>query len=130
MPDSPTLRSGKLCYIEIPALDVHESASFYERAFGWNIRFAESDRPSFDDTTGEVSGAFVLGLPPATEPGFMLYVMAADAGAAAEAVVAAGGKIVKAVGTYEGEILATFKDPAGNLLGIYQQSGLAEEERA
>ena len=73
-PGPPTLRIGKLCYVEIPAVDVHRSASFYESAFGWNIRFRDSDRPSFDDTTGEVSGAFVTGRPPATEPGLMLYV--------------------------------------------------------
>jgi uncharacterized protein len=36
MPGPPTLRSGKLCYVEIPAVDVHRSASFCERAFGWN----------------------------------------------------------------------------------------------
>jgi uncharacterized protein len=40
------LRSGKLCYVEIPALDVHESADSYERAFGWNIRFGESGSPT------------------------------------------------------------------------------------
>jgi hypothetical protein len=28
------------------------------------------------------------------------------------------------------EVLATFLDPAGNLLGIYQQPGLAEAEAA
>jgi len=56
-PPPPTLRTGKICYLEIPALDVHTSAAFYERVFGWNIRFGDTDRPSFDDTTGEISGA-------------------------------------------------------------------------
>ena len=51
MPELPTFQTGKLCYVEIPARDVHESADFYERAFGWNIRFRDIDRPSFDDTT-------------------------------------------------------------------------------
>jgi predicted enzyme related to lactoylglutathione lyase len=37
-PHPPTLHSGKLCYLEIPALDVRKSAAFYERVFGWNIR--------------------------------------------------------------------------------------------
>jgi predicted enzyme related to lactoylglutathione lyase len=123
---APTLRTGKLCYVEIPARDVHASASFYERAFGWTIRFADTDRPSFDDTTGEVSGAFVIGRAPASEPGFMLWVMAADAAVAVEAVIAAGGEIVQPVGTYGGETLATFSDPAGNVLGIYQQPGLTD----
>jgi predicted enzyme related to lactoylglutathione lyase len=128
VPEPPTARSGKLCYVEIPAVDVHESAHFYERAFDWNIRFRDTERPSFDDTTGQVSGAFVVGRAPAAEPGFMLYVMAADAAAAADAVMAAGGEIVLPAGQYGDEVLANFRDPAGNLMGIYQQPGLAQAE--
>ena len=127
-PRPPTLRSGKLCYLEIPALDVHQSAAFYERAFGWNIRFGETDRPSFDDTTGEVSGAWVVNRTPDPDPGILPYIMVANAAAAAQAVVAAGGEIVLPVGQYGTEVLATFLDPAGNLLGIYQQPGLAGAE--
>ena len=129
-PPPPTLRSGKLCYLEIPALDVQVSAAFYERVFGWNIRFRDTDRPSFDDTTGEVSGAWVLDRTPDPDPGILPYIMVADAVAAMENVFAAGGHIVLRAGTYGGEVLATFLDPAGNLLGIYQQPGLAEAETA
>ena len=56
--------------------------------------------------------------------------MVADVRAAAENVQAAGGSIVLPAGEYSGEHLATFLDPAGNLLGIYQQPGLAEQEAA
>lgn len=55
------LRRPRLCYIEIPARDAHSSAVFYEKVFGWSIRHRESDRPSFDDATGDISGAFVTG---------------------------------------------------------------------
>jgi uncharacterized protein len=127
-PPPPTLRTGKICYLEIPALDVRQSAAFYHRAFGWNIRFRDTDRPSFDDTTGEVSGAWVTDRTPDPEPGILPYIMVADAAAAAEAVLAAGGDIVLPAGRYGTEVLATFLDPAGNLLGIYQQPGLAEAE--
>jgi hypothetical protein len=124
----PTLRTGKLCYLEIPAVDVHLSAAFYERAFGWTIRDRETDRPSFDDTTGEVSGAWVTGRRPASEPGILPYVMVADVTVAVDAVVAGGGEVVLPAGHYGTEVLATFLDPAGNLMGIYQQPGLAESE--
>ena len=127
-PRPPTLRTGKLCYLEIPARDLHESANFYERVFDWNIRFRETERPSFDDTTGEVSGAWVLDRTPDPEPGILPYIMVADAAAAVETVVAAGGRIVLPAGEHGGEVLATFLDPAGNLLGIYQQPGLADAE--
>ena len=127
-PPPPTLRSGKICYLEIPATDVHESASFYQRAFGWNIRFGDTDRPSFDDTTGQVSGAWVHDRNPDPDPGILPYIMVADSDAAVAAVVAAGGTVVLPAGEYGTEILATFLDPAGNLLGIYQQPGLAATE--
>jgi hypothetical protein len=127
-PPPPTLRTGKLCYLEIPALDVHQSAAFYERAFGWTIRERDSDRPSFDDTTGEVSGAWVRDRSPASVSGILPYVMVADATAAEAAVLAAGGEIVSPAGRYGTEIIATFRDPAGNLMGIYQQPGLKESE--
>ena len=87
-PPPPTLRTGKLCYLEIPALDVHVSAAFDERAFGWTIRNRETDRPSFDDTTGEVSGAWVLDRAPSevVGAGILPYIMVADAASAAESV--------------------------------------------
>jgi len=128
MTPPPTFRTGKICYLEIPARDVQEAATFYERAFGWNIRFRDTDRPSFDDTTGEVSGAWVRDRTPDPEPGILPYIMVADAAAAVNAVVAAGGTVVLPAGTYGTEVLATFRDPAGNLLGVYQQPGLAEAE--
>ena len=46
-----------------------------------------------------------------------------------EAVVAHGGEIVRPVDPEHGEVYAWFRDPAGNVLGIYQQPGLAEMER-
>jgi predicted enzyme related to lactoylglutathione lyase len=36
--EPPTLANGKICYIEIPAIDVSRSAEFYRRSFGWQIR--------------------------------------------------------------------------------------------
>jgi predicted enzyme related to lactoylglutathione lyase len=124
----PSYRTGKICYIEIPARDVHQSAEFYERAFGWQIRQRGDGSTAFDDTVNEVSGTWVLGRPVAAEPGLMVYIMVASAAAAVEAIVSAGGEIVRPVDPHAREVVATFRDPAGNLIGIYQQPGLAETE--
>ena len=35
---SPNYRTGKICYIEIPAIDISESAQFYQQVFGWHTR--------------------------------------------------------------------------------------------
>jgi uncharacterized protein len=126
----PRYRTGKVCYIEIPATDVAASAEFYERALGWKIRRRGDGAVAFDDTVGEVSGTFVTGRPPAGEPGFLIYVMVARAAAALDAVLAAGGEIVRPVDPDAGEVFAWFRDPAGNVLGVYQQPGLAETEAA
>src|SRR5881394_1816159 len=65
----PTPTNGKVCYIEIPAADVRRSAEFYGEVFGWRIRQRGDGSTAFDDTTGEVSGTWVLGRPPAVSPG-------------------------------------------------------------
>lgn len=51
--------------------------------------------------------------------------MVADAARTVQAIVAAGGEIVRPIDPNSGEVFAWFKDPAGNVMGIYQQSGLA-----
>ena len=66
---SPNYRTGKICYIEIPAIDISESAQFYQQVFGWHIRQHDDGSTAFDDTIGEVSGMWVPGRPPSTDPG-------------------------------------------------------------
>jgi len=126
--DRPKWRTGKICYVEIPAVDVARSAEFYQQAFGWEMRTRGDGSTSFDDTVGEVSGTFVTDRPPAAQPGFLIYVMVADIRAALNAVTAAGGKPVHLVNSAAGEVFAWFSDPGGNVLGIYQQPGLAQAE--
>jgi predicted enzyme related to lactoylglutathione lyase len=117
----PTLGNGKICYVEIPAADVAVSARFYENTFGWEIRKRGDGATSFDDGVGQVSGAFVMGRPPMAEVGLLIYIMVDDIKKAAAAVEANGGKIVQPVGGDAPELTARFSDPAGNVLGVYQE---------
>lgn len=117
---APTPANGKICYLEIPATDVAQSAAFYKQVFGWNIRRRGDGATSFDDTTGEVSGAWVLGRTP-QNPGLMVYIMVDSVSAALDAVVANGGRIVQPIGMDAPEITARFGDPAGNVIGLYQE---------
>ncbi len=116
-----TLASGKVCYLEIPAIDVDTSAGFYKGVFGWNLRDRSDGRLAFDDTTGEVSGTWVLGRAPSHDPGLLVYVMVDDAEATVLEIVRHGGEIVQPIGGDAPEITARFRDPAGNVLGIYQE---------
>lgn len=118
----PTHANGKICYIEIPATDVARSAEFYRTVFGWHIRQRGDGATSFDDPIGEVSGAWVLGRLPAT-PGFVIYIMVNSVAAAIELVIASGGEIVQPIGADAPEITARFRDPGGNVMGLYQEPG-------
>ena len=117
----PTLANGKICYMEMPATDIARSSDFYKKVFGWNVRKRGDGRIAFDDTTGEVSGTWVLGRPPSAKPGLLFYIMVDSVAATVDAVVVNGGEIVQPVGVDAPEITARFRDPGGNVIGLYQQ---------
>jgi predicted enzyme related to lactoylglutathione lyase len=117
----PTLGNGKVCYIQIPAADISQSAAFYTAVFGWKVRKRDDGSLAFDDGVGQVSGTWVTGRKPASEPGLLVYIMVDSITAAVEAVVAHGGKIVQPIGMDAPELTARFTDPAGNVFGLYQQ---------
>jgi len=119
------LARPRLCYLQIPSVDVHESAAFYERVFGWNIRHRDAAHPSFDDATGHVSGAWVAGCAPSREPGLLPYIWVDDMDATLALAAAHGGEIVEAPRHDQPgstSWIATFRDPAGNLIGLYQEN--------
>jgi predicted enzyme related to lactoylglutathione lyase len=117
----PTCANGKICYIEMPATDIARSADFYGKVFGWKIRQRGDGSTAFDDGVGEVSGTWVLRRPPSAQPGLLIYIMVDSVAAAIEAVVANGGEIVQPLGADAPEITARFRDPGGNVVGLYQQ---------
>jgi predicted enzyme related to lactoylglutathione lyase len=117
----PTLGNGKVCYLVIPASDISKSAAFYEAVCGWRLRKRGDGSIAFDDGVGQVSGTWVLGLPPSSQPGIMIYVMVDDVAATLSAVVANGGEVVQPIGANAPEITAHFRDPAGNIIGLYQE---------
>jgi len=121
MPTSST--NGKVCYIEIPAADIKRSADFYGKVFGWRLRQRGDGKTAFDDATGEVSGTWVVGRPASSKPGLLLYIMVDSVSATVDAIVAEGGEIVQPMGGDAPEITARFRDPGGNVVGLYQEPG-------
>ena len=88
---TPTRGNGKICYVEIPATDIQRSAEFY------------------------------LGRPAAEAPGLLIYVMVDSVIEAVAAIIGNGGEIARPIGADAPEITARFRDPAGNVLGLYQE---------
>ena len=123
----PTLANGKICYVEIPAVDIPQSAQFYESVFFWKTRRRGDGQIAFDDGVGEVSGTWVKGRPRATEPRLLLYIMVDSVAETIEAIVANGGEIVQPIGVDAPEITARFRDPAGNIIGLYQEPAPATQ---
>jgi uncharacterized protein len=101
---------------------VDASAGFYERAFGWKSRTRGDGSSAFDDSTAHVSGEWAPDRKPAGDTGVLVYIKVDDLDENLQKIVAAGGEVVLAR-TEHGEELAfaTFRDPAGNVLGIFQE---------
>ena len=119
--EGPTIRNGKICYIEMPAIDIDRSASFYKTVFGWNTRKRGDGAIAFDDTVNEVSGTWVLNRKPMTEVGLLFYIMVDSVEQTIDMVLANGGKLIQPIGMDAPEITARFTDPAGNIVGLYQE---------
>jgi predicted enzyme related to lactoylglutathione lyase/quinol monooxygenase YgiN len=117
----PTLANGKICYLEIPAADVDRSSEFYAAVFGWRIRRRGDGHVAFDDATGQVSGTWVTGREPLREPGLLAYIMVDSVEETIESVLALGGELVQPIGGDAPEITARFRDPGGNVIGLYQE---------
>lgn len=117
----PTYGHGKICYLEIPAVDSLVSSAFYKNVFGWTIIDDNDSHLSFDDGVGEVSGSWVVGPKPSNEPGIIISIMVNDIMESMDLVVKYGGKIIKAPDKSVPEKYARFTDPFGNIFGIYQQ---------
>jgi len=117
----PTLGNGKICYLVIPAVDIARSAAFYEAVCGWRLRKRGDGSIAFDDGVGQVSCTWVVGPPPSSQPGIMIYVMVDNVADTLRAVVAQGGEVVRPIGVDAPEITAHFRDPGGNVVGLYQE---------
>jgi uncharacterized protein len=118
-------RHGGLSYLEIPALDPRRSSIFYEKVLGWNLRERETDDPRFDDPTGYLIGRWVVGRAVSREPGLLPYIYVDRIDDAVDRVVANGGEVVKPPYAEGNLRVATFRDPAGNVIGLWQEGPAA-----
>jgi predicted enzyme related to lactoylglutathione lyase len=113
-------RVGGISYLRIPSPNPRLAAAFYQAAFGWNLR-GDPDGPSFEDGTGHVIGHFMADLAVAGEAGIRPYIYVERVDDTLDEVATHGGEVVTAPYP-EGDLwVATFRDPAGNVLGVWQR---------
>lgn len=114
-------RPAGVSYLRIPAPDPARAADFYEAVFGWRMR-RDPHRASFEDGTGDVIGHLSPEEEVAGAAGIRPYVYVDDLDATLERALANGGTVVEP--SYaEGDLrVATFRDPAGNVVGVWQRT--------
>ena len=122
MAEPTVFRPGGVSYLRIPAPDPERTAAFYATVFGWTVE-TDRDHPSFTDGSGHVIGHFMADLPVAGEGGVKPYVYVDDVAATLDRALANGGGPATAPYPEGNLTVATFRDPAGNEIGVWQLSG-------
>jgi predicted enzyme related to lactoylglutathione lyase len=120
--DARLARPGAITYLHIPASDVRQAAVFYRDVFDWKVSDPDSDRPSFDDASGQLSGAWISDHLAATAPGLLPYIYVDHVEATVTRILAHGGEIVAHPYPEGRLIVATFRDPAGNTIGLWHDT--------
>jgi predicted enzyme related to lactoylglutathione lyase len=114
------MKPPRLDYVELPVAKLDEAATFYEAAFGWTLaRFG----PTYAATTTGDTDVGLQGDPADAPKAPLPVIQVDDIAAAAAAVEAAGGEIVRPVFTFPGGRRFHFRDPGGNELAVWQASG-------
>jgi predicted enzyme related to lactoylglutathione lyase len=113
-PAMPSLPAhGQVSYLQIPAIDVMESAAFYERIFGWRI---ERPHPSFE--APDLIGQWVSDRPAAPDAGLLAWIWVDRIDDTLDLVRTTGGEVLEPPSPDGPRWLATIRDPGGKVLGI------------
>lgn len=104
-------------YIELPGGDVDQTKAFYAAAFGWTFTDYGPDYSAIGDAglDGGLSGATPTGAPP------LVILKSDDLESTLAAAQAAGAEIVEPIFCFPGGRRFHFRDPAGNVLGVWAE---------
>jgi predicted enzyme related to lactoylglutathione lyase len=122
-------------HFEIPVKDMERAAEFYRRVFGWKVEALPWGGPAYSkirpavlgeaEEVGELGGglmeASALGSP---HPLLVIHLWEGSMEECLSRIIEAGGRMEKApsqigeMGTF-----ARFRDPEGNLLGLWRGCG-------
>jgi uncharacterized protein len=121
--DAVLARPGGLSYLEIPAHDARQSAAFYEKVLGWSLSEDDNQHLKFSDPSGHLIGRWVIGRAISREPGLLPFIYVNRIRAVVKKAVLAGGEMIKAPYAEGTLLVAVVRDPAGNVLGLWQNTG-------
>ena len=108
-------------YVELYVDDVAAAKQFYGTAFGWRFNdygdaYAGIQAPDGDGELGGITVGDTRGGSP------LVLMISDDLDGSLEAVRGAGGEIVEGPFDYPGGRRFHFRDPSGNVLGVFQPS--------
>lgn len=109
-------------YVEIYVDDVGAAKSFYGTAFGWQFAdygadYAGIQAPDGDGETGGITVGEKRG-----EGSPLVLLISEDLDGSHRAVTEAGGEVVDGPFDYPGGRRFHFRDPSGNVLGVFEPS--------
>lgn len=108
-------------WVEIRVRDLERSQKFYGSLYDWKITCGENkDFAYWVLSTGEKPGGGLWRMPKEKPVGVYVYILVDDIEKTLEKVVKLGGKMVVPKSKENGNAMATFADPDGNLFGLYE----------
>jgi predicted enzyme related to lactoylglutathione lyase len=110
------LDHGQLCYLQIPALDIRQSADFYAQVFGW-----QTDPASSGFEAPSLIGQWVDDRTASPDAGPLAWINVDQIDSTLALAGANGGQVIDPP-SLDGGVrwLATIHDPGGNTIGLVQ----------
>ncbi|MBN9527984.1 MAG: VOC family protein [Alphaproteobacteria bacterium] len=109
----PSIRDGRVDYVEFRAPDLDQVERFYRDLFDWRFTAYGPQYRAFTD--GRMDGGFA----PAAAAMPLVVLYTDDLEATAARVAAAGVRIIKPIFAFPGGRRFHFADPAGNELAVW-----------
>jgi predicted enzyme related to lactoylglutathione lyase len=121
----------KVVHFEIPVEELERAQKFYKNVFGWKmeslpgmeyimIRTSEVDEKGMPKEKGAINGGMLKRQQPVTSP--IITIGVQDIEGAMKNVKKMGGEIVRGkIQLGEFGYAAYFKDPEGNIIGLWQK---------
>jgi predicted enzyme related to lactoylglutathione lyase len=106
----------RIDYIELPAVDIGETKSFYGEVFGWKFVDYGPEYTSFND--GRLNGGFRKE-PEVQKGGPLIVIYSTGLEQIKDKVERAGGAIIRDIFEFPGGRRFHFTDPSGNELAIW-----------
>ncbi len=109
-------------YVEIYVDDIPAAKKFYGGVYGWQFNdygeaYAGIQAPGGDGEVGGITVGDARGRSP------LVLVISNTLDTSLEAVKSAGGEVVEGPFDYPGGRRFHFRDPSGNVLGVFEPSG-------